>query len=249
MSRSVCCLGIYGFAILAASVVFLAAAKPGPPPGPPPGVSLDANLAYDTEGGQSLKLDITRPAKGDGPFPTLVMVHGGGWVGGDKESMRPLMYGLAAKGIAGASVEYRLAPKARFPAQVQDAACAIRWLRANAAAYHIDKKRIGPLDKEPARYREASPITYADAGTVPALLTAGTSDTLVPIEQPDLFCAKLKKAGVDVELIRIEAAGHADFGKDPNAVLRRLTEFLARRLVHPSGAKSANPSEQSQGRL
>ena len=73
------------------------------------------------------------------------MVHGGGWVGGDKESLRPFMNYFSQKGLVCISIEYRLAPKSTSPTQLADVKCAVRWLRANAANYHVDTSRIGAL--------------------------------------------------------------------------------------------------------
>jgi acetyl esterase/lipase len=91
----------------------------------------------------------------------------------------------------------------------------------------------GPLEQKPAQYAAASPMTYASRDTVPALLTHGTADPLVPIEQSDLFYAKLKSAGANVELIRIEGAGHADFGPKPQEPLAKITTFVQKQLLPP----------------
>jgi dipeptidyl aminopeptidase/acylaminoacyl peptidase len=61
-----------------------------------------------------------------------------------------------------------------------------------------------PLKGAEARYSTASPINYVSKKTVPTLLTHGTADPLVPIEQSELFYAKLKSAGVDLDYMRID---------------------------------------------
>ena len=82
-----------------------------------------------------------------------------------------------------------------------------------------------------ARYVAASPIRYASKSTVPALLTHGTEDMLVPIEQSEVFAARLKELGVEVEFLRLEGAGHADFGKKPQQALEHLTAFVQKHLL------------------
>jgi acetyl esterase/lipase len=86
------------------------------------------------------KLDIAVP-DGDGPFPAVVFVHGGGWQFGDKSNC-PSVKVLGKQDYVLASINYRLIP-AVYPAQIEDCKAAIRWLRAHAATYHIDGNRIG----------------------------------------------------------------------------------------------------------
>ncbi len=74
-----------------------------------------------------------------------VYVHGGGWQNGDKNSGAGAMAvgELVKRGYLVASVNYRLAPQYKFPAQIEDVKCAIRFLRAHAKEYNLDSKRIG----------------------------------------------------------------------------------------------------------
>ena len=78
-------------------------------------------------------LDLYYPDSGEGPFPLVFYVHGGGWIlGGRRDSsIRCILPEALARGIAVASVEYRLAPKTRFPENLYDVKTAIRWARAN----------------------------------------------------------------------------------------------------------------------
>ena len=90
-----------------------------------------------------LFLDLYLPATGkDGARkpPLVVWVHGGAWRGGSREDM-PLG-GLVERGFAVASVDYRLSPVARFPAQVHDVKAAVRFLRAKAAEHGYDAARV-----------------------------------------------------------------------------------------------------------
>lgn len=89
------------------------------------------------------KLDIYLPDEGDGPFPILLYIHGGGFEIGDKRDIHVLTFlkGLD-HGYALVSVNYRLSGEAIFPAGLQDIKAAIRWLRANGKQYHLDGQRI-----------------------------------------------------------------------------------------------------------
>src|SRR5205814_4600921 len=80
---------------------------------------------------------------GDGPFPAVLCVHGGGFRAGTREGYDGLIRKLAERGYVAATVTYRLAPKYPFPAAVYDVKAAVRWARANAAKYRIDPDRIG----------------------------------------------------------------------------------------------------------
>ena len=97
---------------------------------------------YGQGGGHDLKLDLYVPA-GEGPFPGVMLVHGGGWIAGTKEGFRTDSQQLAARGFVAANVEYRLAKEAKFPGAVEDCKAAVRWMRAHAAQYHLDPGFIG----------------------------------------------------------------------------------------------------------
>ncbi len=91
----------------------------------------------------SQKLDIYLPDEGNGPFPVILHIHGGGFAIGDKRDIHVLAFlkGLNL-GYAVVSVNYRLSGEAIFPAGLQDIKAAIRWLRANSEHYHLDGNRI-----------------------------------------------------------------------------------------------------------
>ncbi len=105
------------------------------------------DVTYCTVNGVALKMDVYSPANATGSLPAIVFVHGGGWRGGDKNSGE-VAYDLpvlVAHGYLVASVNYRLAPKYKWPAMIEDVKCAIRSLRANAAVYNLDPKRIAAM--------------------------------------------------------------------------------------------------------
>jgi acetyl esterase/lipase len=113
------------------------------PPVVPPDVTFETGIEYANPDGQHLQLNMARPKAGDGPFPAVVCVHGGGFRAGKRESYDGLTVRLAQKGYVAVTVSYRLAPKFPFPAAVHDTKAAVRWVRANAAKYKIDPDRIG----------------------------------------------------------------------------------------------------------
>ncbi|MDQ3929392.1 MAG: alpha/beta hydrolase, partial [Chloroflexota bacterium] len=106
------------------------------------GITAQRNVAYCTAGGEALKLDLFLPARGGGPAPVVVFIHGGSWVGGDKFEVGLAGNELARKGYAVASINYRLGPKHKWPAQIEDAKCAVRYLRASARQYNLDPNRV-----------------------------------------------------------------------------------------------------------
>ena len=89
------------------------------------------------------KLDIYLPDEGSGPFPVIVAIHGGAFMGCDKGDLQvlPMLEGLS-RGYAVVSINYRMSGEALFPALVHDAKAAIRWIRANAPRYGFDPARI-----------------------------------------------------------------------------------------------------------
>jgi acetyl esterase/lipase len=89
------------------------------------------------------QMDIYLPEAGDGPFPVLFYMHGGGFHMGDKRDIYLASYlsGLG-RGYAVASVNYRLSGEAVFPAAIQDVKAALRWLRANGGRYSLDTNRV-----------------------------------------------------------------------------------------------------------
>jgi acetyl esterase/lipase len=91
------------------------------------------------------KLDLYIPTTGSGPFPVVIMVHGGGFMFGDKADGAGLtgVDQLLAAGYAVASINYRLSGEATYPAQIFDAKAAVRFLRANATKYNLNPDKFG----------------------------------------------------------------------------------------------------------
>ncbi|MCR4394085.1 MAG: alpha/beta hydrolase [Dehalococcoidales bacterium] len=92
-----------------------------------------------------LKLDIYYPENGGKLSPAILYIHGGGWYSGDKEdrSYRDLLQSLVKRGYLVAAVDYRLAPRNKFPTQLEDVNCALHFLITNSKSYGIEPDRIG----------------------------------------------------------------------------------------------------------
>lgn len=118
-------------------------------------VVIRSDVTYATVDAEKLQLDLAVPKAG-GPYPCVVCLHGGAWKGGSRKDLsRPVQWAdfgtgskslielTASQGYAAASVSYRLAPKNKFPSQIQDVKTAVRYLRANAKQLNIDPDRIG----------------------------------------------------------------------------------------------------------
>jgi acetyl esterase/lipase len=126
--------------LLAWGVPAFAQQRPGGVP--PQGTTVLRNLEYVKGGHERQKLDLYLPEKLEpAPLPVIVWIHGGGWQAGSKDRCPAIPF--VAKGYAVASINYRLSQHATFPAQIEDCKAAIRWLRANAAKYHLDADHIG----------------------------------------------------------------------------------------------------------
>jgi acetyl esterase/lipase len=110
-----------------------------------PSVEFKREVVYGKGADQDLKLDLARPRRIDHARPCILFIHGGGWAHGSKSQFDLAIRTAAAKGYVAASIDYRLAPQYRFPAQVEDCKCAVRYLRSHAKQYGIDPNRIGAL--------------------------------------------------------------------------------------------------------
>ncbi len=98
--------------------------------------SVQRDVTYCTADGIALKMDIYQPgAPIPGKMPVMMYVHGGSWTSGNKSSAEVslLVDEASRRGYLSVSIDYRLAPKYKFPAQIEDTKCAVRYLRANAA--------------------------------------------------------------------------------------------------------------------
>ena len=114
----------------------------------PGGVTMTEMVYSTLQGFRPLTLDLYQPPGKSDPRPVLVFIHGGNWVGGDSRHNSPfgdfpgLLASIAAHGYVVASVNYRLAGEAHFPAAVIDVKTAIQFLRSHAGDYNLDGTRF-----------------------------------------------------------------------------------------------------------
>lgn len=156
------------------------------------------NIEYGQAAGAPLYFDASIP-EGSGPFPAAIIVHGGGWVRGDRRTdVTPLFHPLTRAGIAWFSIDYRLAADmSRFGAAIADVKTAIRFIKAHAADYRIDPERIAligesaggqlaamaALDPEPETRVKAVVALYAPTD----LVDLAKNSTFVPKQIRDLI--------------------------------------------------------------
>lgn len=92
--------------------------------------------------GRMLMARVYQP-KGGGPFPTLLDLHGGAWNAKDRRAEEPMDRALASSGVLVVAVDLTLAPEAPYPASIQDAHYAVRWLKWKAASWNGDPANVG----------------------------------------------------------------------------------------------------------
>jgi acetyl esterase/lipase len=126
------------------------------------GATVEKDVVFGTGGGEELRCDVYSPpaSAGAGPFPAVVLLHGGAWKMGDRSIMEGFGRRLAEAGFVGVASQYRLLPGSPWPAAIEDAKAAIRWTRASASSLGVDPERIAVLGRS--------------AGGHLALLAAGT---------------------------------------------------------------------------
>jgi acetyl esterase len=192
--------------------------------------------------GVSLKLDAHVP-DGPGPFPAAILVHGGGWVAGDKRQyITYLFQPLTDARIAWFSVNYRLAPRYAFPVPAEDIERAITYVRANAAKYKVDTRRITLIGESAGGHL----VSYVGARNGPRSRVAavismyGIHDFIaasiawkpLPHELLDLFGIRAVDADTAPRLIRASPVTY---------ISREMPPFL---LIHGSKDEDV-PYEQS----
>lgn len=107
----------------------------------PEKVTICQNISYGSHGKENL-LDVYYPEGTNQPLPTIVSIHGGGYVYGCKEIYQRYCMDLARRGFAVVNFNYRLAPETKFPAPLEDTNQVLSWLVENARTYHMDPQRI-----------------------------------------------------------------------------------------------------------
>jgi len=246
-------------------------------------------VEFANPGGVALTADVYRPP-GAGPHPVLLQVYGGAWQRGAPADNASFATWFAARGYLVVAIDYRHAPAATWPAQLQDVRTALGWVLAHSAEYEADPSRIalvgrsagaqlalvaayqsgaqlvravvsyyGPTDlvegwREPprpdpldirsileaylhgtpdtaaARYRDASPVTYATSRVPPSLLVYGARDHVVEPRFGRELDERLREAGARSVLLEIPWAEHA-FDAVPNGVSGQIALYYTERFL------------------
>lgn len=107
-----------------------------------PAIDVLRNRVFVERDSGPLAADIYRP-QGAGPYPGMLVVHGGAWRIGARADLAAIAKGLAKHGYTAVAIDYRLAPQYKFPAQIYDCQAAVRWMREHAKELKIDPNHIG----------------------------------------------------------------------------------------------------------
>src|SRR5229473_6261171 len=110
----------------------------------PSDVVVERGIDYTSIPHGKLAMDVARP-KTPGKYPGVVLIHGGGFSSGKRDSYLPMAIRLAQNGYVAAAVSYRLTPMVQFPLPLYDVKAAVRFLRANSSKYEIDTEHMGAI--------------------------------------------------------------------------------------------------------
>jgi acetyl esterase/lipase len=119
--------------------------QPEKNPPVPEGVEALMDVEYKNIGGKSLKMDIYRGSHTGGPAPLLLFIHGGGWNHGSRNEYLGYALHFARMGYVTATVTYRFASDAPYPACVEDVTDAVRFIFQNGGKYHYDPDRVAVI--------------------------------------------------------------------------------------------------------
>lgn len=200
------------------------------------------DIEFARPNGVPLTLDAFVP-EGKGPFPTVIVVHGGGWVNGTKRSyVTPVFEPLSKAGFAWFTINYRLAPQHPYPAALEDVISAIKWVKAHAAEYKVDTRRIALLGESAGGHLVAlAGVTKDKAARVQAVVDFYGAHDLAKREQDRGEVSK--NIGQFLGIDKLDTAAMAKLREaSPIAYVRKgLPPFL---FIH--GTKDAAvPYEQS----
>lgn len=144
-------------------------------------ITVHRDLAFHETPERTLSLDVYEPTA-SGPRPTVLLLHGGGFLDGDKGELSRYALAFADRGYVAVESQYRLADEASFPAALIDVKAAIEWLRSEGDAYGVDPRRIAVLG-------------YS-AGATLATLAAATADD--PAFEPETYPGASSAVGAAV---------------------------------------------------
>jgi acetyl esterase/lipase len=182
-------------------------------------VTIEEGVVFGTGGGRELRCDIYTPPAAPQNAPAVLLVHGGGWSGGDRSQLRGYGILLGRQGFVCVASEYRLSGEAPWPAQIHDVKAALRWMRANHRRLGIDPDRIS--------------ISGNSAGGHLVLIAGGTANVAA-------FEGEGGNAGVDTSVAAVLSFyPPTDFGS-PEKLSGAVAELMG---AHPSAeaVRDASP--------
>src|ERR1700722_2233268 len=171
---------------------------------PPKGFVEENDVEYSRPGGKALTLDLRVPVRKE-PVPAVIIVHGGGFARGNKRTyVTPLFDLLSMSGFAWFTIDYRMAPEFQLPQATEDVANAIRWVRANAAKYHVDPDKIALAGESAGGFL----VAYAGVKAEPDTRIAAVVDFYGP---NDLVLQTEQRRGQPEDAAKPEGPGLKEF--------------------------------------
>ncbi len=155
--------------VLAGAFPHSSGALPQQPIEAPPGIAVERDVVYARMAGQSLRLDVFYPRDTVEPRLGVLLVHGERPRGRDKSHYWPMASALATYGFVAATIEYRSAQQARYPAASDDVKAALRWMRENARKYQINARKIAAVGENFGGYLVALMGVAGEADAVAAI--------------------------------------------------------------------------------
>jgi len=171
------------------------------------------DIEYGETNGEKLLLDAHVPA-GEGNFPVVLIVHGGGWMGGDKETDIVPVFAPVATNLVWFSINYRLAPTNRWPACLDDVQTAIRWVKAHAEEYKGDPNRIALLGYSAGGQLVTLAGTQAAADTTVQAVVAFAPPT-------DLVADNERRGGLSISMRNLFNCDSTNLTDEVRAVLKK----------------------------
>ncbi|MEX2115065.1 MAG: alpha/beta hydrolase [Pirellulales bacterium] len=177
---------LQNLALFATLVVALASSAQSAEPSETLGdVAVWRELRYHEGPSRNLTLDLATPPDAAGaPCPLVVVIHGGGWLEGDKSSFSTAtvrtpgnIFDFAEQGLAAATMNYRLSGEAPYPVALEDCQRAIAWLRSNAERFHIDPTRVGVYGNSAGGHLALLMAMAQTEGALPTQVQAAASDS------------------------------------------------------------------------
>ena len=194
----------------------------------PKGTIIHGNIPYNNDTLKKHLLDIYLPVNAKGSVPLVIFIHGGGWLGNDKYAdmsyMPNTINAMLDNGFAVASIDYRFATQAVFPAILQDCNKAVSFLYNNADKYNLDKNKIAVMG-------------FSAGGHLASLMGTSQNNKVTDLYFPNTYRPFQYKAVIDfygpTDLVLLP--GNED-AKSPEALLIGATP-----LERPDLAKAASP--------